>query len=217
MADKQSTNAAERAKRANSQRRAGLPPIDATAAHAVGERLSRESLPTPVRLTPRVNSGELTPASEVDRDRQRLERRLMEFGVVERAIEGDGNCQFRAISDQIYGSQQHHGLVRAACVEQLLLGRERYKDYVIAENFEEYVEKMAKDGEWGDHVTLKATADALGTDINLITSFPSSAIICVLSEPTEATVLETIDLDNKPSLWLSFWAEIHYQSLTLMT
>ena len=32
---------------------------------------------------------------------------------------------------------------------------------------------MAREGEWGDHVTLKAVADYFGLRINLVTSFES--------------------------------------------
>ena len=35
-------------------------------------------------------------------DRQRLEVRLDRYGLVERIVKGDGNCQFRALSDQLY-------------------------------------------------------------------------------------------------------------------
>jgi hypothetical protein len=40
-----------------------------------------------------------------------LKRRLEVLGLSMKKIEGDGNCQFRAVSDQLYGTQDHHQMV----------------------------------------------------------------------------------------------------------
>jgi len=34
-------------------------------------------------------------------------------------VEGDGNCMFRAISDQIYGDQSHFDLLRQTCMSYI--------------------------------------------------------------------------------------------------
>lgn len=57
---------------------------------------------------------------------------------------------------------------------------------------------MAKDGTWGDHVTLKAVADYFGVLLNLLTSYSDASYIKV--EPTT--------LKSRRELWLSFWAEV---------
>lgn len=46
-------------------------------------------------------------------------------------------------------------------------------------DFSEYVIKMARDGTWGDHVTLKAVADFFGVQVNLLTSYSEAAYIKV--------------------------------------
>lgn len=38
----------------------------------------------------------------------RLESRLKLYGLCERKIKGDGACQFRSVSDQLYRTQDHH-------------------------------------------------------------------------------------------------------------
>ncbi|KAF3639153.1 hypothetical protein FXO38_22837 [Capsicum annuum] len=48
---------------------------------------------------------------------QRLMERLKLYDVVERKVSGDGNCQFRALSDQIYGSSEHHKFMREQVVK----------------------------------------------------------------------------------------------------
>lgn len=203
--------ALERARKANAAK--GLPPIDPSKAKAVGEILSRNSTAKPVELTPRVNSGNLPEPSETEIDRERLLERLSEFALRPRPIIGDGACQFRAISDQLYGSEDFHAEVRTRCVEQLFLHPERYKSFVESTDYDEYIQKMRTEGEWGDHVTLQALADSLGQDIHLITSFASGALVVVKSRPPDEERLLQMQADPKPPLWLSFWAEIHYESV----
>lgn len=75
--------------------------------------------------------------------------------------------QFRALSEQLYRTEELHAEVRGRAVEQLKRHPELYAPYVevgdgagpsgrpLPKDFEAYRLKMAKDGEWGDHVTLQ--------------------------------------------------------------
>ena len=87
-------------------------------------------------------------------------------------------------------------------VSQLRSKRELYDPYV-PEDYEDYVAKMAKDGEWGDHVTLQAAADVYGRRICVLSSYKTSFIIDIKPQDTK----------HPRVLWLSFWAEVHYNSL----
>ena len=52
--------------------------------------------------------------------RERLRERLRERGMVETRIEADGNCQFRALADQLFdGDQERYAECRAAAINQL--------------------------------------------------------------------------------------------------
>ena len=45
-----------------------------------------------------------------------LEKRLRAIGMQMCVMEGDGNCQFRSMAFNLFGSQSHHRIVRhAAC------------------------------------------------------------------------------------------------------
>ena len=48
-----------------------------------------------------------------------LNVQLASLGLASVEMEGDGNCQFRALADQLFGSQQHHAVVRAAAVAHM--------------------------------------------------------------------------------------------------
>jgi len=60
-----------------------------------------------------------------------------------------------------------------------------------------------RSGEWGDHLTLQAAADRFEIKICVVTSFKDTCFI------------EIVPREKHPSreLWLSFWSEVHYNSL----
>lgn len=133
----------------------------------------------------------------------RLLSRLDFFGLRERAVDGDGNCQFRALADQMYGHQREHLTVRRLVVEQLRAAPSAYRDFVLAEPpepgaagasepFDAYVSRMAQPGAWGDHVTLQACADRLGAEISLVTSFAAAAAEAGGAEDSAADAVITV-------------------------
>ncbi|XP_076895780.1 OVARIAN TUMOR DOMAIN-containing deubiquitinating enzyme 9-like [Bidens hawaiensis] len=164
----------------------------------VGKRINQM---VPIRHVPKVN-GEMPTADEAILDHQRLMDRLQIYDLVELKVSGDGNCQFRSLSDQIYRSSQHHTLVREQIVRQLRIHPELYAAYVPM-GYDEYLKKISKDGEWGDHVTLQAAADAFGVKIFVLTSFKDTCYIEILPCVQK----------SKRIIFLSFWAEVHYNSI----
>lgn len=92
--------------------------------------------------------------------------------------------------------------MRKEVVKQLKDNRALYEGYVPMK-YKHYYKKMAKSGEWGDHVTLKAAADKFAAKICLLTSFRDTCFI------------EIVPQYQTPAreLWLSFWSEVHYNSL----
>ncbi|KAK6156346.1 hypothetical protein DH2020_010594 [Rehmannia glutinosa] len=60
-----------------------------------------------------------------------------------------------------------------------------------------------RSGEWGDHVTLQAAADCYGIKIFVITSFKDTCYIEILPQNEKSDRI----------IFLSFWAEVHYNSI----
>ncbi|XP_035541263.1 OVARIAN TUMOR DOMAIN-containing deubiquitinating enzyme 12-like isoform X6 [Juglans regia] len=164
----------------------------------VGKRLT---LMVPVPHVPRIN-GEIPSVDEETLDHQRLLDRLQLYDLVEHKVQGDGNCQFRALSDQFYRTPEHHKFVREQVINQLKSYLEIYEGYVPMA-YDDYLEKMSKSGEWGDHVTLQAAADSYGVKIFVITSFKDTCYIEILPNVER----------SKRVICLSFWAEVHYNSI----
>lgn len=164
----------------------------------LGRRLSHlDSIPH----TPRVN-GEIPNVNAATLDHERLSERLATYGLAELQMEGDGNCQFRALADQLFRNSDYHKYVRKKILKQLKHFRKLYEGYVPMK-YKDYLKKIKKSGEWGDHITLQAAADRFEAKICVITSFRDTCYI------------EIVPKDNNPTreLWLSFWSEVHYNSV----
>lgn len=155
----------------------------------------------PIPHVPKTN-GDIPSVDEAFSDHQRLLHRLELYDLAELKVEGDGNCQFRALSDQFYRTTEHHRFVRQQIVKQLESYPEIYAGYVPMD-YREYLKKMIKNGEWGDHVTLQAAADSYGVKIFILTSFRDTCYIEILP----------VVQKSERVICLSFWAEVHYNSI----
>lgn len=164
----------------------------------LGKRLSHlDSIPH----TPRINR-EIPNVDNATLDHGGLSDRLSRYGLAELQVEGDGNCQFRALADQLFRNPDYHKHVRKEVVKQLKQFQKLYESYVPM-SYKNYLKIMKRSGEWGDHITLQAAADRFGAKICLLTSF------------RETCLIEIVPKDQTPTreLWLSFWSEVHYNSL----
>eukprot|EP00971_Amphidinium_carterae_P083778 1658155-Amphidinium_carterae.2 len=65
---------------------------------------------------------------------------------------------------------------------------------------------MSCDGCWGDHVTLQAAADTFGAQIHVFADSLMDSFIDVTPHVAK----------SKKVLQLSFWSEIHYNSLEVL-
>eukprot|EP00927_Polykrikos_kofoidii_P006536 TRINITY_DN12642_c0_g1_i1.p1 TRINITY_DN12642_c0_g1~~TRINITY_DN12642_c0_g1_i1.p1 ORF type:complete len:179 (+),score=18.30 TRINITY_DN12642_c0_g1_i1:267-803(+) len=157
-----------------------------------------------VPLEPKVLEPEKVAADprNSEESRARLAKLLRRNNVRERPVEMDGNCQFRALADQLYASQDYHEQIRSQVIAQLRTHPDRYASFVPG-NFEAYITEMERDGTWGDHVTLQAAADALCVRINVLTDYLTDGFIDVVPR----------DQKSKKILRVTFWSEVHYNSV----
>ena len=50
----------------------------------------------------------------------KFEQKLQSWGMAITPCDGDGNCLFRAVSLQVYGTQDHHALIRDATMSYMV-------------------------------------------------------------------------------------------------
>jgi len=154
----------------------------------------------------------------------------MEFTSI--CIAGDGNCQFRAIADQMFGNQDNHGQVRQAVISEMENNRGRYMTELQAlrvadqaayemgnggwshagmdqeEMWNAYIAEL-RNGPvpntwfgWGDDITLRAAANHYRVQIQV---YGGSGI---LVENLNGTTETTLNL---------FLEDCHYTSLRRRT
>jgi len=151
-------------------------------------------------------------------ERDRMQERLTMYELKEREIAGDGNCQFAAVSDQLFNTPKYHGWVRNKVTKWLeskanflIDNSARLSDFLCRDIFQtwsDYVEYMKLDGSWGDHITLVAIANVFERTIMIISSIdnPGRNDGVIYIEPK-------IQKKGSPMLLLSHWHERHYGSL----
>ena len=80
----------------------------------------------------------------------------------------------------------------------------------MPDDYRTYVDKMARDGIWGDHLTLQAAADAYGVRINIITrcvlrTAAERAGYCGVVAVTTRTHARTCVLESASMLIWCMW------------
>ena len=74
---------------------------------------------------------------------------------------GDGNCMFRSLSHQIYGTEDEHLNIRLILQQVLEENLETYEKFWIQTDvpFSVHVQQLKNQGVWGTHVELLAATD----------------------------------------------------------
>lgn len=89
-----------------------------------------------------------------------LSAQLREAGLYAANILGDGNCLFRALADQLYGSPSMHLAIRHEICDYLAANADRYRLFVdedsVKGGFEGHVREMRQPGTYGTNIELSA-------------------------------------------------------------
>ncbi|KAF4316878.1 hypothetical protein JM18_008048 [Phytophthora kernoviae] len=80
-------------------------------------------------------------------------------------IRKDGNCLFRALSDQLYGHERRHLELRRRLVDFINLEQAFFEPFVAGEGVMEYCARLREAGAWGGHPELVAASRLLGVNI----------------------------------------------------
>ncbi|OEH78031.1 otu-like cysteine protease domain-containing protein [Cyclospora cayetanensis] len=99
---------------------------------------------------------------------------LLAVGLELRDVVADGNCLFRAASDQLFGEQTQHKKVRAAAVEYMAAHADIFAPFTDCdeEPFARYLRRMAADRTWGGQLELQAISLAFGVNLLIYVAPP---------------------------------------------
>lgn len=92
-------------------------------------------------------------------------RQYLRLGWEVAPIRKDGNCLFRALSDQLYGHERRHLELRRRLVDFIDLERAFFEPFVAGEGVLEYCARLREAGAWGGHPELVAASRLLGITI----------------------------------------------------
>jgi len=149
----------------------------------------------------------------------RMKERLEKHGFVEKSVFPDGNCQMRALADQLHGTENNHKDVRTKVMSWLAKnekfsveeqGSATLGDFIDKDAYpkwDSYVAHMSRNGAWGDHITLLAAAEVYGVNIFVISNVDD------LGTGQYITNITPKSTKAKTTLNLSHWHELHYNSL----
>ena len=79
-----------------------------------------------------------------------LTRRLASIGRKPVNTVGDGNCFFRSISHQLYGTEDRHPQIRALAIQHLINCPEYFVEYNTDQSWLQYLQSMSTLGTWVD-------------------------------------------------------------------
>ena len=109
------------------------------------------------------NNKTLTKEDEEEEDFQIL---LLQSNLRIKEVKGDGNCLFRAVSDQVYGTDQYYELLREKCMDYLVIMRRFFEPY-IGEDFDDYIKEKRKNQTWGDDIELEALSEIYSRPVEI--------------------------------------------------
>ncbi|KAL7412214.1 hypothetical protein BDY24DRAFT_393647 [Mrakia frigida] len=118
----------------------------------------KRSIPNGRQKTRSHGATLLTP-SDPARSERELASQLKMMGLYAHNTIGDGNCLFRALSDQLYGTPKEHWALRREICDHLLANPDRYEFFVDDDRpFADHVRVMRENGTYGGHLELTAFA-----------------------------------------------------------
>ena len=129
-------------------------------------------------------------------------------------IAGDGNCQFRSASQQLFGNEAHHEFVRRRSVAFIRARANEFAPFFMPDArarkgtspFDAYLSRMAKGRTWGDELTLRAICNAFGAVIHVVTSTEENWYL-----KYEPEVKQT-----EKQIFLAYISPAHYNAFALL-
>lgn len=164
----------------------------------------------------RNNLDDYTPANNTHNNATseigRLTKRLQSLGLKMVDVAGDGNCQFRALSYQLFGTEAKHANVRASVVRHMRINASFFSMFFEGPEFEAYLKDMAQNATWGDELTLRAAVEAFYINMHVITS--SETYWYLVYEPE--TTVNPVSGSRKKDIYLAYISPVHYSAMALL-
>ncbi|CAE6446624.1 unnamed protein product [Rhizoctonia solani] len=98
-----------------------------------------------------------------------LTAQLRSMGLYAAPTLGDGNCLFRALSDQIYGTPNEHLTLRKEICAFMAAHKERFEAFVDDDrSWDQHISTMRNNGTYGGHLELTAFAQLKVVNVKVV-------------------------------------------------
>ena len=99
--------------------------------------------------------------TDIDELEEKFQKKLELYNYDLHIVSGDGNCLFRSISDQIYGTDKHNLIIREKCMDYIEKNSIFYSQYIEGgeKQMPEYIKRKRKSGVWGDNMEIQALSE----------------------------------------------------------
>jgi len=107
------------------------------------------------------SSKKKSKRSDIDELEEKFQKQLARYNYDLHIVSADGNCLFRSISDQIYGTDKHNLIIREKCMDYIEKNSVFYSQYIEGgeKQMPAYIERKRKDGIWGDNMEIQALSE----------------------------------------------------------
>ncbi|GAB65525.1 OTU-like cysteine protease [Plasmodium cynomolgi strain B] len=118
-----------------------------------------------------------------------------------KSIRTDGNCLFRAVSDQLYDNEDNYKEIRKLVVDHLLRNEEKYQHFIeYDESYKSYIQRISLDGTWGGQLELQAVGELF--TVNILIYQENGCILEIKNHS-----------DDKKCIQLHYASSEHYNSV----
>ncbi|TFK97576.1 hypothetical protein BDV98DRAFT_259638 [Pterulicium gracile] len=137
--------------------------------HYYNSSLFLGATPEPLDLGRASETDMCSPLSDPATNTAELNSQLLAMGLYAAPTVGDGNCLFRALSDQLYGSDVFHVKLRKDVCDWIERHEERYEPFVEDERgLETHLGCMRQNATYGGHMELSAFAHLTKRNVKVI-------------------------------------------------
>ncbi|RPD53610.1 cysteine proteinase [Lentinus tigrinus ALCF2SS1-6] len=135
----------------------------------MGHTRRKNARPAPQMRSRTTRSKGKPIVTDPEENSQMLNAQLRELGLYAAHTIGDGNCLFRALSDQLYGTPTYHLKLRADICNWIEHHKERYAPFVEDERgLDHHLSCMRQQATYGGHLELSAFAHMTKRNVKVI-------------------------------------------------
>ncbi|KAF8127718.1 hypothetical protein EV363DRAFT_1344455 [Boletus edulis] len=123
----------------------------------------------PLQTRTRTTRSKGRPLADPQQNTQLLTEQLRSLGLYAAHTLGDGNCLFRALSDQLHGSPSHHLQLRKDICDWIETHSQRYEPFCEDERgLTAHLRCMREQGTYGGHLELSAFAHFARRNVKVV-------------------------------------------------